>query len=415
MKKLYFLILLLACSSLQCRADFVVDNLKYHVLTDSTVSVTGGSVNGSLVIPQTVYDEDEDVTYTVTEIGEEAFSLWNGPRISGSVTLPSTITQIDSKAFYYQSFSSINFPDGLKKIGDYCFDVNRNLQQITLPASLETLGEGAFQRCGLNQVFMMGNKPAAIGQYAFADNQYLNIIVKPSCYDVYRAAWTEYTDYVTDIFPLFISGEVPPYDLWGADGLRVPVANYRTFCSPVACDLTHANVITTWTVDSIADNKAYASKIDNNVIPANTGVILMSDEDTVFVQLAENQDAKLDKTNLLCGVLKNTHINPTDSNGTNYVLNDTVFTKFDDSDQWRSYVEAGHAYLKVAASTATDTLNIHFEGWVPTAIRQIKVNENTVDKNKPNDGRSWLLNGMPAPENYKGIVIRNHKKFVQQH
>lgn len=87
MKKLYFLILLLACSSLQCRADFVVDNLKYHVLTDSTVSVTGGSVNGSLVIPQTVYDEDEDVTYTVTEIGEEAFSrrFCNSPWIGDGI------------------------------------------------------------------------------------------------------------------------------------------------------------------------------------------------------------------------------------------------------------------------------------------------------------------------------------------
>lgn len=103
--KISLLLLGMFLSSVSSYADFIVDNIKYEAINGTTARVTGGTINGSLVIPQTVYDEDEDAEYTVTEIGDNAFSLWggDGARISGSVTLPSTIKKIGDKAFYYQS------------------------------------------------------------------------------------------------------------------------------------------------------------------------------------------------------------------------------------------------------------------------------------------------------------------------
>lgn len=185
------LLFAIAIAALPVRADFVVGNLKFKATSDTTAACTGGSVNRTpLVIPETVYDEDEDKEYTVTEVADEAFSLWgsDGARIDGTVTLPKTIKKLGNRAFYYQSISGINLPEGLESIGEYCFDVNRNLTVVVLPASLKKLSNNAFNRCGLQQVFVMGTTPAEMGSGVFNDNAYLNIIVRPSLYDTYRSA-----------------------------------------------------------------------------------------------------------------------------------------------------------------------------------------------------------------------------------
>ncbi len=406
--KISLLLLGMFLSSVSSYADFVVDNIKYEAINGTTARVTGGTINGSLVIPQTVYDEDEDAEYTVTEIGDNAFSLWggDGARISGSVTLPSTIKKIGDKAFYYQSFSSINFPEGLKSIGSYAFDVNRNLQVVTLPSTLESLGNGAFQRCGLNQVFVMGDKPATLGTDAFLDNAYLNIIVRPSTYETYQKAWSTYSDYVTDIFPLFITGEIPVYDLWGDNGLRTPTANYNTYCSPVAIAFEKSPELTVWTVDSVGSNQVYTSSITSGIIPAGEGVILKSDADTIFVQMAENQNAVLGHGNLLKGVLHNTGLKTTDGDNVNYVLNDNVFTRFDDSDQWRSYIEANHAYLQVPSTVELDSAAIVF-GHTSTAISNI-VNTKAKEDNAYYNLQGMKISSKPAT----GMYIYHGKKYL---
>ena len=164
MKKRFTLILMAAmCLPTATFADFVVNNIKYAPISDTEVRVTGGTISGSsLVIPETVYDEDEDLDYTVTEIGDNAFALFgaDGARITGNVTLPKTVRRIGAGAFNYQSFTAINLPEGLTYIGEKAFEVNRNLHTVVMPSTLKEIGTEAFSRSGCPMSICWATPPA---------------------------------------------------------------------------------------------------------------------------------------------------------------------------------------------------------------------------------------------------------------
>lgn len=134
--------------------DFEADGICYNVNEDqTTVSVTykvdpqsdvwhqSDTYSGDVVIPSQVTHDGK--TYTVTEIGEYAFSL--SPITS--VTLPETISAIGEEAFslcYY--LTAIDFPELLTSIGDYAFCAT-SLRSVTIPDLVTHLGEGCFCGC----------------------------------------------------------------------------------------------------------------------------------------------------------------------------------------------------------------------------------------------------------------------------
>lgn len=136
---------------------FDSDGLTYKILTDPVDNMPGTVQVGkgytpvelnktSLSIPGTVSDGSN--TYTVTAIGKKAFSTVMDKCTVGSVTIPATVTTIDDEAFSGQSSLNVTFAEGsqLVSIGDNAFE-STGLSSITLPASLEKIGEYAFSKC----------------------------------------------------------------------------------------------------------------------------------------------------------------------------------------------------------------------------------------------------------------------------
>ena len=72
------------------------------------------------------------------------------------VSLPDTLEEIGDQAFCgCGNLKTINFPEGLKSIGDSAFWDCDSLEEITLPASLESIGSDAFGDCGeLRRVYL---------------------------------------------------------------------------------------------------------------------------------------------------------------------------------------------------------------------------------------------------------------------
>ena len=95
---------------------FEVDGI-YYVINNNgkTVYVTSGNVeySGEVVIPSTVtYD---GTTYSVTEIGEEAFAGCSGLT---SVNIPKSVTEIGDSAFEGCSgLTSVTIPESVTEIG----------------------------------------------------------------------------------------------------------------------------------------------------------------------------------------------------------------------------------------------------------------------------------------------------------
>ena len=64
------------------------------------------------------------------------------------ITIPKSITSIGDRAFDgCSSLQSIDIPNSVTTIGDYAFDVCSSLQSIDIPNSVTTIGGYAFSGC----------------------------------------------------------------------------------------------------------------------------------------------------------------------------------------------------------------------------------------------------------------------------
>lgn len=98
---------------------------------------------------------------------------------SGAITLPSTITRINSQAYGGSDIESIILPEGLLYIGPTAFIGCSNLTTISLPNSVIRLGEAAFMDSTLESI-VIGNSVTAIEPYTFSGNMALTSVTLPN-------------------------------------------------------------------------------------------------------------------------------------------------------------------------------------------------------------------------------------------
>ena len=104
-----------------------------------------GTENENLVIPETFYDEENDVWYKVVAIGKSAFSSRSN---LASVTIPKTVKTIGASAFYYcDGLSSVIINGDISTIATGTFSYCRNLSSIELPCSIKSFGDDSFYGC----------------------------------------------------------------------------------------------------------------------------------------------------------------------------------------------------------------------------------------------------------------------------
>ena len=98
----------------------------------------------------------------------------------GDILLPATITDIREKAFKGCSA----------------------LKQIELPQGVATIGKDAFAGCSnLNSIRVLSDVPATIGTGTFHKHNGLKIYVPAGKVADYKAAWSEYADYIVEGIP----------------------------------------------------------------------------------------------------------------------------------------------------------------------------------------------------------------------
>lgn len=121
--------------------------LTYKVVSsaDRTLEVTWpadeSEYAGVTEVPATVQYQGE--TYTVVAVGNLAFSEVKG---ISEISLPATIERIGDGAFWESSLSSLVIPASVTTIQDSAFE-NTQLTTITIPETVTTLGEDLFSGC----------------------------------------------------------------------------------------------------------------------------------------------------------------------------------------------------------------------------------------------------------------------------
>ena len=163
-----------------------IQGLMYILNADHTATVASydsSTQDGVIDIPDTV--KKDNIDYTVTAIGNNAFCHSYTSTNVSSVFIPATVTSIGNGAFSYcrflatvtfaegsqlksigasaffgseyehPIFTEIKIPDSVETIGSRAFYWCRNLKKITLPSALKTLSLSTFTYCtSLSDVYL---------------------------------------------------------------------------------------------------------------------------------------------------------------------------------------------------------------------------------------------------------------------
>jgi hypothetical protein len=155
-------------------------NICYNYIAKGKVAEVISNSNkkykGIVEIPSKVIHEGE--TYTVTKIGNNAFSNCSG---LASVTIPNSVITIGNNAFSNsQGLKYVSIPNSVTSIGNNAFSGCSNLTSVTIPNSLTIIEDGTFQNCSGLTSFTIHNNVTSIGNYAFSGCSCLTSIIIPN-------------------------------------------------------------------------------------------------------------------------------------------------------------------------------------------------------------------------------------------
>lgn len=137
---------------------FISDHLTELVAIDlSQITIESVSVNKPILGGQALFDNNQ--------LPPQAFF---GSNLS-QITLPANITSIGNGAFACTKIKSIEIPEGVTFIGDFTFADCDMLTDIKLPTSLSTLGSYVFSRCDVISYINISNtKITEISNHTFS-------------------------------------------------------------------------------------------------------------------------------------------------------------------------------------------------------------------------------------------------------
>ena len=175
------------------------------------------NISGSITIPNSVtsignsaFYECSSLTSVIFESGSKLSTIGSDAFYKSgltSITLPSTVTSIGERAFYQcTSMSSVSYESGsnLKTIGDSAFYNSGLSGSIAIPASVESIGDTSFFSCsGLNSIsFETGSQVVSIGYGAFSFSGLSGSIAFPASLTTIDASFTNCPSLTSVSFPL---------------------------------------------------------------------------------------------------------------------------------------------------------------------------------------------------------------------
>jgi len=179
--------------------------------------------------------------------------------------------------------------------------------------------------------------------------------------------------------------------------------NYATYYLPFAAKAPEG--VTAY-AGTINNGNVQLTEYANGVIPANKGVVLVSDtKTTATFTLTDASDVVTEQKNELTGVLTNTELNS--------VVNSDQVRIFSKKDNVAGFYKPNSGITTLAANKAyimaptnEGALVLNFAGGEVTGINQATIN--ATEANAP----IYDLTGRRVAKAVKGIYVKNGKKFI---
>ncbi|MBO4482698.1 MAG: leucine-rich repeat domain-containing protein [Prevotella sp.] len=144
------------------KLDYIDNN--WHINTGEAEVIEGKTkYSGDVVIPATLDYNNRD--YTVTRIGINAFTnCWN----LNSVTIPNSVTSIGACAFTFCNITSVTVPNSITSIEESAFSMCGRLTSVTIPNSITSIENATFFACQSFTSIAIPNSVTSIGNQAFS-------------------------------------------------------------------------------------------------------------------------------------------------------------------------------------------------------------------------------------------------------
>lgn len=166
-------------------------NLKEAKVVNERLDYYGKTKND--IIPYEAFNNKKTLSHfsfpeKITYIGGAAFS---NTSLSGALIIPDDVIEIGQRAFHGTLIGSVVFSPRLNRIGNEAFYNCTSLTgTLTLPETLTYIGDGAFNNCSLTGELHLPNSLEYIGSGAFCDCGYLvgNLRIPDKITELYN--WT---------------------------------------------------------------------------------------------------------------------------------------------------------------------------------------------------------------------------------
>ncbi|BFU24699.1 Leucine rich repeats (6 copies), putative [Entamoeba histolytica] len=116
-------------------------------------------------IEYTKYDREKygnTIPIEVNSLGDYCFYLCNDIQ---EINIPTNVSKIGNGCFYgCSSLTTINIPTSVSKIGYSCFEECKSLTSIEIPSTITSFGNGCFYQCGYEEEL---KKNKIIPEYCF--------------------------------------------------------------------------------------------------------------------------------------------------------------------------------------------------------------------------------------------------------
>ena len=343
--------------------DFVQDGIAYKIssLNPAQLEVVAkeGGYEGNIVIPDNV--SYENVVFTVTSIGKDAFSgLYPYNCNITGIVLPSGLVSIKENAFAWcKGIKKLKLPNGLESIGANAF-VYCNMDSLIIPGTIKTLSDYCFNGCESLEYLEFEEGVTIIPKITFADCPKLKTLILPSSLNTIEAGAFEATPVKVVISKRKTTPQITgSYWFSGGRGTHILYnpftysdSNDKPICVlvvPSGSKESYKNLTTkdnkaAWPVETIEEYNEGTdfsligtefSSNDNNYIVTNAG-------STNKVQLIGNVDS--DVTNISIPV-------SVDYNGSLYEINSINTTHYSQNKKLREVTTYSNLPLEISANT----------------------------------------------------------------